>query len=123
MLAGGSESAAAARLMPLRRARLLLQAARGIYPIPCSNWLSFHQASTLELPEHPHKPPPAISLAMLSPSSSVSILLFLSVTVLIFCLWGPEQHNAAKGNLQNTAALGRDVLSPTCYTASPPTLI
>lgn len=33
------------------------------------------------------------------------VLLFLNVTILIFSWWGPQQHNTAKGNLQNTDLL------------------
>lgn len=41
----------------------------------------------------------------LAPSSSLFVLLFLNVTFLIVSLRSPQQHNAAKGNLQNTEML------------------
>lgn len=41
----------------------------------------------------------------LAPSSSVFVLLFLNVTILIFSLRGPQQDKAAKANLQNTEML------------------
>lgn len=59
----------------------------------------------LELSEHPCNSAQDISLTKSCSFISVFVLFLVNVTILIFSLWGPWQHNVAKGNLQNTGLL------------------